>query len=193
MNILNGKTCNGCGEHKEPHEFSKCRRTNDGLQYKCKQCNKKTNKKFRNENPDYYSYEVGYFSKKEKWEYISLYQKADKSIKIYMISFDDGSKYIGSTKGYIHLRLARHVCDFRYVRNGNKKKLIPLLHEKFKEFDSDDAIREHIMNNTVVIEECSGSKTKQYRLEAQWILKLQKRGETLLNKMIPRRYSNMIV
>ena len=194
MDILGikGKTCNQCGKHKKPHEFSKNRRSKDGLQPKCKEFKKVDNKKFKKElQPDYYSYEIGYFSEKKKWKYISLYNKADKPIKIYMIPFDDGSKYIGSTKSYLHLRLARHIADYKRVLEGNKKKLLPLLHEKFNEIGDIEKIRKHIKDNTVVIEECTGSKTKQYRLEASWILRLQKRGETLLNKNLPRRYKNM--
>lgn len=191
MNIINEKRCGGCGEVKPHEDFSKCRKRKDGLQPKCKACNKKDNTLFRKTKPQYWSYENGYFSDKEKWEYISLYQKADKSIKIYMISFDDGTKYIGSTKALLNVRLNRHIIDYKRKLNNDNKRLLPLLHEKFDEFNSIDDIVKHIKENTVIIDECNGSKTKQYRLEALWIVKLLKQGERLLNKTIPQRYQKL--
>lgn len=194
MNIVTQKSCNGCGKVKPAEEFSKCRHRKDGLQPKCKACNKKDNDSFRENNSEYWSYIDGYFADKEKWEYISLYQKADKSIKIYMISFDDGSKYIGSTKALLNVRLSNHVRDYKKSKNPKyTKSLIPLLYEKFNEFDSTDDLMKHIKNNTVIIDECNGGKTKQYRLEALWIKKLQKQGLKLLNKNIPHRYQNITV
>jgi len=194
MNIIDKKHCNQCGVLKQSSEFSKCRRRKDGLQPKCKECNKKDNKKFRTEiQPDYYSYINGYFADKTKWEYISLYNKADKPIKIYMINFDDGSKYIGSTKALMQVRLTRHIADYRRVLEGHRSRAIPLLHNKFDEFDSVEDVVEHIKENTVIIDECVGSRTKQYRLEALWMKRLQKEGVKLLNKQIPRRYQNIKV
>jgi len=194
MNIIDKKHCNQCGVLKQSSEFSKCRRRKDGLQPKCKECNKKDNKKFRTEiQPDYYSYINGYFADKTKWEYISLYNKADKPIKIYMINFDDGSKYIGSTKTLMSVRLTRHIADYRRVLEGHRSRAIPLLHSKFDEFDSVEDVVEHIKENTVIIDECVGSRTKQYRLEALWMKRLQKEGVKLLNKQIPRRYQNIKV
>lgn len=194
MNIA-GKHCNECGLYKEPSEYSKCKSRKDGLQPKCKDCNKKDNDSFRTDNKEYWSYETGYFSDKEKWNYISLYQSADKPIKIYMITFPDGSKYIGSTKAYLHIRLARHISDYRRVLLGYHKKMIPLLHGKMKQFFGTDIeeISKHVKENTVIIEECVGSRTKQYKLEAMWIKRLQKRGEVLLNKQIPSRYKDLKV
>jgi hypothetical protein len=194
--IYKQKICNGCGKVKQPEEYSKCRSRKDGLQPKCKECNKKDNKKFRTQiQPDYYSYETGYFKDKETWKYISLYQLADKTIKIYMIPFDDGSIYIGSTKAHLNIRLARHVADYRRVKEGYSKqsRVIPKLHAKFDEFDDIEDIRKHIIENTVIIDECVGGKTKQYRLEADWILRLKDRGHTLLNTKIPHRYQKTIV
>src|SRR5210317_1774433 len=183
------KHCTGCGTNKTLDNFSKCKSRKDGLQVKCKECNKKDNKHFRkNLRPDYYSYETGYFSDKLKSEYISLYNKADKPIKIYMILFDDGSKYIGSTKAYLHIRLNRHIADFKRVQEGNSKQSIPLLHKKFKEFKSAEDIKKHLEKNTKIITEVVGSRTKQYRLEAWWIIRLTKEGHTLLNTSVPHRY-----
>lgn len=192
MNIVTQKVCNECNKLKDSSEFSKCRNRKDGLQPKCKECNKKDNKEYRTHKPEYWSYENGYFSDKEKWEYISLYQAADKTIKIYTIKFPDGSMYVGSTKAHLNVRLSRHLADYkRAVRH--KKKAFPLLHPKFDEFKTTEELVEHLKNNTFIIDECSGSKTKQLRLEAIWILRLQKQGYKLLNKLIPHRFKNIKV
>ena len=193
MHIPNPHTCNECGKTKPSTEFSKCTRCKSGLQPKCKDCNKKDNAEFRKLKSEYWSYEDGYFSDKEKWKYITLYTVADKTVKIYMISFPDGSKYIGSTKAHLSVRLNNHIQDFKRIKRGKKGRLIPLLHEKLSEFDTMEEVVEHIKNNTSIIEECVGSKTKQYTLEATWIKRLKKRGETLLNKNVPRRYENLKV
>lgn len=187
---MDTKHCYSCKKTKPTSEFSKCRSRKDGLQPKCKECNKKDNKQFREEKPEYWSYENGYFSEKQKWQYISLYQAADKSIKIYMIKFDDGSKYIGSTKAHLNIRLSRHINDYKRFREGRISRNIPYLHKKFDEFKTYDDIALHLKNNTFIIDECSGSRTKQYTLESKWITKLEKQGEVLLNKMLPKILNN---
>lgn len=190
MHTSDSRTCNGCGKTKPTTEFSKCRRRKSGYQPKCKECNKVDNQEFRNKNKEYWSYETGYFSDKEKYEYIRLYQAADKTIKIYTIKFDDGSMYVGSTKAHLSVRLSNHLTDYKRVKVGKKGRLIPLLHAKLSEFDSMKDVAEHLKNNTYIIDECTGSKTKQYRLEAIWIKRLKNQGYKLLNKQIPTRYQN---
>lgn len=193
MNIST-KQCNECNEVKEVTEFSKRSKSKDGLQPKCKACNKKINDKYRSENKEYWSYEPGgYFDSKEKWDYMRLYQIADKTIKIYVITFDDGeTKYIGSTKCHLNVRLSRHIADYKRFLEGKRDRKIPLLHKKFGEFDSIEDIVEHLKNNTVIIEETQGGKTKQYRLEAWWIKRFINEGKyKLLNKSIPHRYKHL--
>jgi hypothetical protein len=191
MNIPNPHTCKECGITKPSSDFSKRTRSKNGLQPKCKECNKKDNDTFRELKPEYWSYEDGYFSDKDKWKYITLYTAADKTIKIYMISFPDGSKYIGSTKALLSVRLNGHLQDYKRVKRGKSKRVFPLLHAKFDEFQNIDDLVHHVKNNTSIIEECVGSKTKQYTLEAKWIKRLKRKGETLLNKSLPRRYENI--
>jgi hypothetical protein len=107
------------------------------------------------------------------------------------VQFPDGSKYIGSTKALLSVRLNGHIQDYKRVKKGKSKRVFPLLHAKFDEFQNIDDLVHHVKNNTSIIEECVGSKTKQYTLEATWIKRLQKKGETLLNKSLPRRYENI--
>jgi hypothetical protein len=174
MNIPNPHTCKECGITKPSSDFSKRTRSKNGLQHKCKACNKKDNDKFRELKPEYWSYEDGYFSDKDKWKYITLYTAADKTIKIYMISFPDGSKYIGSTKALLSVRLNGHIQDYKRVKRGKSKRVFPLLHAKFDEFQNIDDLVQYVKNNTSIIEECMGSKTKQYNLEYKWIMRLKR-------------------
>ena len=77
------KICQQCGKNKSIDEFSKRAASKDGLQPKCKACNKVQNDTYRLEHEDYWDYKTGYFSDRKKWKYISEYMKADKSIKVY--------------------------------------------------------------------------------------------------------------
>jgi hypothetical protein len=52
MNLLT-KTCTGCKKTKPTNQFSKCSKSPDKLQYRCKVCNKKTNTEFREVRPEY--------------------------------------------------------------------------------------------------------------------------------------------
>lgn len=189
---MDTKFCLGCLENLDKELFSKCRTRKDGLQPKCKECNKKDNQKFRKERPRYWSYEDGYFSDKEKWEYIRLYQRADKTIKIYTIKFPDGSMYIGSTKSHLNVRLSRHIADYKKYKAGDSKRFIHI-YPKFDEFDTLEELVEHVRLNTFIIDEASGGRTKQLRLETIWILRLTKQGYNLLNKYIPQRFKNIRV
>lgn len=193
MNIVNGKTCGKCGKYKTAEHFSKSRNKRDGLQQDCKECNKLTNSKYREEHPNYWSYEDGYFSDKEKWQYIRMYNKADKTIKIYTIKFSDDLWYVGSTKTLLNTRLTRHIVDYRRVQQGFHNRSIPLLHAEFeKRFGTDyDKLAEFLKENTYIIEECTGSRTKQMRLEAIWIIRIGKQGKTLLNKQLPKRFEDL--
>jgi len=193
MNIVNGKTCGRCGEYKAAEHFSKSRAKKDGLQQNCKSCNKIINDKYREDNPEYWSYETGYFSDKEKWEYIRLYNKADKTIKIYAIQFSDDLWYVGSTKALLNTRLTRHIIDYRRVKQGQRDRTIPLLHAEFdKRFGDDyDEVAKFLKENTYIIDECTGGRTKQMRLEAIWMLRIQKKGKTLLNKQLPKKFQDL--
>jgi len=112
--------CGSCGNLLPTTEYSKCKRRKTGYQGKCKSCNKKDNDIYRKENPEYWSYENGYFSDKEKWKYISKYMAADKPIKIYKIVLPDGKVYIGSTKALLNVRMSRHLFDLKIIQKDLK-------------------------------------------------------------------------
>ena len=107
------KQCQRCGKTKETTKFSKCSKNKDGLQYKCKQCDKETNLKFRTEiNPTHH----------EKWQnknwdkfvdYVKKYRKADKTPIIYSIKNPDGFQYIGMSMMSFKVRLWEHRAHYR--------------------------------------------------------------------------------
>ena len=51
---LISKECTCCREIKPVSEFHKCEKSKDGLFAQCKKCRNKNNKKYRQENPDYF-------------------------------------------------------------------------------------------------------------------------------------------
>jgi hypothetical protein len=183
---MNKLICNGCGKSLPTSEFSKCRARKTGYQSKCKLCNKKDNDKYRGENKEYWSYEHGYFSDKSKWEYISHYMAADKSIKIYKIVFPNGKHYIGSTKTQLHIRMQRHLSDWRRYMQGHRDKCIPLLHDEWdKMFTSPEQLRDFLKDNTYCIEETNGGRKRQLSLEQFWIDRFRNEGYELLNSYNP--------
>lgn len=181
------KECGHCGEVKDVSQFSKCKARKDGLQHKCKVCNKIQNDAYRNEKPEYWSYETGYFSDRKKWKYMLEYQKADKSIKVYKINLPDGEIYIGSTKRYMNTRMSSHINDYKMWKKGLKKKYIPGLYDAFDKFDSIDDLKEHLSENTFVLEETMGERTRQHKREQWWMDRYVEQGKNLINRQ--RAYS----
>lgn len=178
---MNTKHCNQCNTTKEITEFSKCRANKDGLQWRCKSCNKKNNDKYRVENKEYWSYTDGYFSDKSKWEYIRKYQKADKTIKVYQIDID-GKYYIGATRTYLHVRMNQHLNQWRYERKGlgfAKERRLPALWEAVKHKSEEDW--KDILNNVKIVEETLGGWTKMLNREKFWIDRYKEEGKILLN------------
>jgi hypothetical protein len=177
------KHCSKCKRDKQRTEYSKCNSRKDGLQPYCKSCNSKNNKKFRKENPLYWDYEVGYFSEKHKWAYISEWAKADKPIKIYKIELPSGKVYIGSTKAFINLRMNRHVNDMVRWRKGELHRYIHMYSE-FMDIDDGDGIgfKEYLKNNMYILEETHGGRKRQFSREQWWMNRYETEGYTLANK-----------
>lgn len=174
------KLCKCCGETKDTTQFSKCKAKKDGLQPYCKECNKQSNKKFRKENPKYWSYETGYFSDKKKSLYIREELRADKDIKIYLLEFPFG-KYIGCTKKHLHLRMNLHLVTIRGWKRGHpsyQDKTLPF-YQYFKDWDMKDI--EPYFRNPIILETAKGNRKKQYQLEKKWITEYIKKGENLVN------------
>ena len=175
------KQCAKCGKLKSHSEFSKRKASKDGLQPNCKSCNKVINDEWRENNPRYWNYEDGYFSDKSKWQYITRYQKADKTIKCYELTVGD-AYYIGVTKSHLHVRMNLHINQFRAQTHGKhyaKKRSLPKLWEATKHMSEDEFLE--VIKNAKIIEETTGSRSKMYSVEKRWIRRYQKQGKKLLN------------
>lgn len=175
------KICKQCGKDKPRKEFSKRTKSKDGLQPKCKSCNKVQNDAYRDENSEYWSYETGYFSDKQKWKYISEYNRADKSIKIYKIILPDNKIYVGSTKRHMSTRMTSHLADYRAYTLGLRQKYIPGLYEAFEKIGDIQKIKDYLKSNTYVLEETVGGRTRQLKREQWWMDKFRSKGEELVN------------
>jgi hypothetical protein len=156
------KTCQKCHKVKDTNQFSKCSSNKDGLQYKCKECNKVDNLKFRTEiNPTHH----------KKWQaknwdkfidYVKKYRKADKTPLLYSIKNPDGLQYIGMTMMSFSVRLLEHRSHYRRASMGKRDRL-GLLHDSFDKF----GIENHEFK---VIKECPGLSREQLKqLESAFI------------------------
>ena len=89
------KQCKLCGITKEVISFSKCTANKDGLQNKCKSCNRKDNQHFREDiQPDYQS--GWYKNNRKKWsDYTLDYKRAVNTPTVYGILNPDGEMYVG--------------------------------------------------------------------------------------------------
>ena len=156
------KQCQKCHEIKDTNQFSKCSKNKDGLQYKCKECNKVDNLKFRTEiNPTHH----------EKWQiknwdkfvdYVKKYRKADKTPILYSIKNPDGFQYIGMTMMMFKVRLWEHRSHYRKASQGKRNRL-GLLHDSFDKY----GIENHEFK---VVKECPGLTRPQLKeLESAFI------------------------
>jgi len=127
------KQCKDCNKTKDITQFSKCSKTKDNLQPKCKECNKKDNLKFRTEiNPEHHS---KWQRKNYDWhiENMRKFRKADETPKIYYIQNPVGEIYIGMTEMYLSVRTLEHRAHYRRALKGKRSRL-PLLHDSFDKY-----------------------------------------------------------
>lgn len=129
------KQCRECGITKEVSNFSKCTANKDGLQNKCKSCNKKDNQKFREEiQPDY---QLGWYKKnRKKWsDYTLDYKRAINTPTVYGILNPDGEMYVGSTLARPKIRFMQHRIHYRQMLKGVKyQSSLPKLHASFDKY-----------------------------------------------------------
>ena len=155
------KQCNKCNEVKPFTEFHK--RTYKGVQgyqYRCKICQNKYNKKYRNEiRPEYWNPQDGYFSIRENWEYISDYRRANEDIKVYLMKVKDWF-YIGMTKAKLNVRLSTHRADYK-----TKPGWLPSLHKMWNTM-SQEEIDESIAS-TIVLETKPGTRYRRVQVRKE--------------------------
>jgi hypothetical protein len=122
------KACNKCGKIKDLSAYSKCSAAKDGLQPRCKQCNKEDNGNFRELRP---SYGLEWFHQhKDRWkEYMNDYQGSDEINKIYTITNPIGEVYVGiSRRKKISYRFKEHRQHYKHKKSTQK---MPLLWDSF--------------------------------------------------------------
>lgn len=166
------KECQKCHKVKDTTLFSKCSSNKDGLQYKCKECNKKDNHKFRTEiNPQHHA----------KWQtinwdkfmgYLKKYRKADKAGIIYAITNPDGETYIGMSEMHLNVRLIEHRKHYRQGLQGKRERL-PGLHDSFDKY----GVNNH---NFKTIFESEGIDRQQLKyIESSFIEAVKQTGKSL--------------
>jgi hypothetical protein len=176
-------TCLKCKAIKSADEFYKCSRRHTGKQANCKDCSKKVNKEFRNNNPDYYwGTDLSYFRRNyvRTMKYQAEYQRANKNPFIYKISTTKGI-YIGCSQALPNVRKSGHKNDFmQFLQGKGWKKPLPLLHKALKE-EGDNWI--NCLSTFKIIEVLPMGTPKEimYELETYWIQKHEELGFNLLN------------
>jgi hypothetical protein len=169
------KTCNRCHEVKDTNQFSKCKSNKDGLQYKCKECNKVDNRKFRLEiDPKYQT--KWYHKYTQYWtDYMAKYNKADKLPIVYAIVAPDGKQYIGQTMMHLGVRRSEHIRHYKRASKGLRDRL-PLLHDSFDKH----GLETHQFK---VVKECKGFDRKQLREVESAYITLNKFQNISLNQL----------
>lgn len=135
-NWHNMKECKSCLKTKDTNQFSKSKARKDGLQDRCKDCNKKDNLKFRTEiNPEHHA-----DWQRNNWDkfngYMKKYKRADKLGTIYGIVNPLGETYVGMTQSYFTVRKMGHMTHYRRMLKGKRKRL-GSLHNSFDKYGID--------------------------------------------------------
>lgn len=172
--MANQKECKFCGQTKDTTQFSKCSSSKDGLQPRCKECNKKDNLKFRTEiNPTHHKN-----WQSEHWDnfigYMKKYRKADKVPIIYSFTNPEGKQYIGMTEAYASVRLLEHRSHYKRALKGKRPRL-DLLHDSFDNYGIDN-------HQFKIMKECTGLDRKQLRELEKAYITLNKFQNISLNK-----------
>ena len=132
--MANTKQCNDCCKTLPITEFSKRKASPDGLQLKCKSCNKKDNKKFRYEiNPQHHA-EWQRNNRERANELVTAYRKGDKAGVIYYIVNPNGEYYVGMTKTPFSVRMLEHKIKYRRWKEGKGTYLIPNLYQSLNKW-----------------------------------------------------------
>ena len=125
------KECTNCGKTLLITEFSKCKANKDGKQFNCKNCNRISNKKFREEiNPEHHANWQSN-NRKRVVELVTKYRKASKlgGIIYYIHSIIDDKWYVGLTQTPIAVRLFEHRMKYKRFKLGKSVIQHPLLFE----------------------------------------------------------------
>jgi hypothetical protein len=134
MTTTQTKYCTGCREDLPTTQFSKCSRRDDGLQYKCKECNKIDNHKFRVHLKPKYQVDWQRTNKPKWTKYMVEWNKINTSAddsrsKIYCITNPNEEIYVGHSQTVFSARKSAHKKDYKH-----NKGALPYLHKSFDDF-----------------------------------------------------------
>ena len=139
------KKCNQCLQNQTLNNFNKSKNTKDGLQYKCKLCEKTNNKIARQKNPNskYYNQNKQYYKdyskkwmveNKERWEeYYKKYQLSYQRNKyntdiLYKLRMCVGSRIRLALKSQGKIKLGKTIeylgCDFNILKEHLENQFI---------------------------------------------------------------------
>ena len=128
------KQCTTCLKTLPYERFSKNSAAKDGKQFSCKDCNKKTNRKFRTEINPHHHAQWQRKNPNRISELVSKYRKADKGGYVYYITNPEGLFYVGMTQMYPQVRFLEHKNRFRKVLRGQKSVKQPILDDSFRKW-----------------------------------------------------------
>lgn len=171
------KQCLKCSEVKDYSQFSKCKARKDGLQDRCKQCNKVDNLRFRKEiNPEHHAKWQKENIKKVS-QLVRKYRKADKTGVVYALINSEGEVYVGETKTHLKVRLMEHRVKYKRFLEGKLKKEHPLLFESFEKYGIDNHRLE------ILFEDKDISKKDLKLIEKSFIKAFKENGNSLNVKL----------
>ena len=119
------KECITCKETKELTEFSKNKNRKDGLQYRCKSCNKEYNKQHYLTNPDYRK--QNYLDNIESYKQYNKQYRLSKNDGFYSVYLIPSDNYVGVTES-LYKRMAQHksigrdITDYRILAQFNNRE-----------------------------------------------------------------------
>jgi len=169
------KECRQCKQTKELSAYSKCTSNKDGLQYKCRECNKKDNYNFRTEKPEHHEIWQSNHRPRVK-ELIKKYRRADKGGLIYLIRNPIGELYIGASEMYLKVRKLYHITHYKRALAGKRQRL-PLLHNSFDTW----GVKNHTFEEVVHFEDIDRKQLEM--IESSFIQSVKLTGKSLNYKI----------
>lgn len=170
---MNTKQCRLCGKVKETTQFSKKKASPDGLQTRCKDCNRIDNEKFRKViNPEHHAVWQK-VNKKYICDMVKKYRRADKGKFIYYISNPNSQIYVGATEMYPNVRWLEHKQRWKKLKKGQPAASIPLLDASFDKW----GLEAHTFG--IIVEFDNISKTELHAWERRFIKGFKNLGNSL--------------
>ena len=149
------KKCGNCKEYLNKEEFNKNCTKKDGLDNICKDCRNTYNRKYYEDNAEYYrEYQKQYRQDNSDYyrEYQKQYRQDRKHNFIYFIVEGKRIMYIGSTINDLSFRISQHVNCYSNIRNYMKQNRWSKI--KYISIDDDEITdRELRFIESVLIEE----------------------------------------